>query len=180
MSDINEVREKEIEILENIQQHPDSVRQRDLAEIAGLSLGMTNAILRRLAQKGFLQIRKVNNRNIRYIVSAKGVEAITRKSYRYFRRTIRNVVYYRKEIDSFVSELKKKGYTGLVLVGASDLDFIVEHACGFHGVKYIRDEQSERGQCFYLYSESYLPDDETKEENETGSVEFLQNILIWE
>jgi DNA-binding MarR family transcriptional regulator len=69
------------------------VRQRDLAKIAGLSLGMTNAILKRLALKGLLTIKRVNNRNIHYIVTPTGIEAITRKSYRYFKRTIKNVVY---------------------------------------------------------------------------------------
>jgi len=35
-------------------------------EDVGLSLGMTNAILKRLAAKGWITVRKVNNRNIRY------------------------------------------------------------------------------------------------------------------
>ena len=62
------------------------MHQRDLARIVGLSLGMTNAILKRL-------VKKVNNRNIQYIVSPKGINEITRRSYRYFKRTIKNVVY---------------------------------------------------------------------------------------
>jgi len=37
----------------------------------GLSLAMTNAILRRLVKKGWLKIKKVNNRNMQYIVSPK-------------------------------------------------------------------------------------------------------------
>ena len=44
--------DKELEILENIYHSSSSVRQRDLAEIVGLSLGMTNAILKRLVKKG--------------------------------------------------------------------------------------------------------------------------------
>ena len=85
--------DKEIEILESIYHNPHRVSQRDLAQIAGLSLGMTNVILKRLAGKGLLTIKKVNNRNIRYAVSPKGIEAITRKSYRYFKPTIKNVVF---------------------------------------------------------------------------------------
>jgi DNA-binding MarR family transcriptional regulator len=72
--------ETEITILENIHANSDGIRQRDLAEIAGLSLGMTNSILKRLAVKGLLTIKRVNNRNIHYIVTPSGIEAITRKS----------------------------------------------------------------------------------------------------
>ncbi|MEW5818174.1 MAG: winged helix-turn-helix transcriptional regulator, partial [Spirochaetota bacterium] len=51
--------DKEIEILENIYSTQNPVRQRDLATIVGISLGMTNAIVKRLVKKGFLTIKKV-------------------------------------------------------------------------------------------------------------------------
>ncbi len=50
----NNSHEHEITILENIHNQQDVVRQRDLAEIAGLSLGMTNSILKRLASLNVL------------------------------------------------------------------------------------------------------------------------------
>ena len=61
--------EHELEILENIYKNSKQVHQRDLAHIVGLSIGMTNAILKRLVKKGLLKVKKVNNRNIQYIVS---------------------------------------------------------------------------------------------------------------
>ena len=120
-----EVDDRELEILEHIYENPEHVHQRDLAHIVGLSLGMTNAILKRLAHKGLLKIRKVNNRNIKYIVSPIGAEAIARRSYRYFKRTIKNVVHYRRAIEDLVRRIKADGYDRLILVGVSDLDFIV-------------------------------------------------------
>ena len=92
--------EKELTILENIYNQPGELRQRDLARIAGLSLGMTNAILKRLAVKGLLTIKRINNRNIHYIVTPSGIELITSKSYQYFKRTIKNVVYYKENLVS--------------------------------------------------------------------------------
>jgi DNA-binding MarR family transcriptional regulator len=168
--------DKELEILENIYHHQDDVRQRDLAAIAGLSLGMTNAIVKRLATKGLLTIRKVNNRNIRYAVSPAGIEAITRKSYRYFKRTIKNVVYYKEAIEELVLDVKERGFEGIVLVGASDLDFVVEHACRKAKLPWVKsEEESENGKIFLLYSESYIPDDVVDRKENTA---FLQKILI--
>ena len=44
---------------------------------------MTNSILKRLATKGFLTMRKVN-RNIHYLVTAEGIDLIARRN-RYLR-----------------------------------------------------------------------------------------------
>ena len=169
----NHSHEKELTILENIYNKPGEVRQRDLAEITGLSLGMTNAILKRLAVKGLLTIKKVNNRNIHYIVTPTGIEALTRKSYRYFKRTIKNVVYYKEAIENLTMDVKKQGYDGLVLKGSSDLDFIVEHSCIKANLKYIKEDLVSSN-VFLLYSENYLPDKETQGNDKA----FLQSILI--
>jgi len=169
----NNSHEKELTILENIYNKPGEVRQRDLAEITGLSLGMTNAILKRLAVKGLLTIKRVNNRNIHYIVTPTGIEALTRKSYRYFKRTIKNVVYYKEAIENLAIDVKKQGYDGLVLKGSSDLDFIVEHSCIKANLKYMKEDLVSSN-VFLLYSENYLPDKETQSNDKA----FLQSILI--
>ena len=180
ITESHDVDDRELEILEHIYDHPDHVHQRDLAHVVGLSLGMTNSILKRLAQKGFLKIRKVNNRNIRYIVSPDGAEAIARRSYRYFKRTIKNVVFYRRAIEDLVRKIKADGYTGLVMIGASDLDFIVEHACQMTGVRYVRDDNEINEHVFTLYSEHYISDEETKSETQGEAVTFLTDVLMAE
>ncbi|SRR6056297_536015 len=167
---------KEIEILENIYHSQPNVRQRDLAQIVDLSLGMTNAILKRLAQKGWITVRKVNNRNISYAVSPEGMDVIMRKSYHYFRRTIKNVVYYRRTIEKMVREVGELGYQKLLLIGQSDLDFIVEHACTRSGVELLNEDppDHELEDVFFLYSENYIPDEEA-EGNGRG---YLQKVLV--
>lgn len=178
----------ELDVLQSIYAHSDHVRQRDLARIAGLSLGMTNAVVKRLVQKGWLTIRKVNNRNIRYAVSPAGIDQIARRSYRYLRRTIRNIVIYRKAIENFVRAVKAQGYGGIVLTGASDLDFIAEQACLAEGIGFLVSDAAweaaratgggggaERS-LFVLYSESYIPDEEA-EAAHFENVAFLQDVV---
>jgi DNA-binding MarR family transcriptional regulator len=106
-----------------------TVRQRDLAAAVGLSLGMINIILKRLARKGWLSIRKVNNRNIQYVVTPRGMEKITRRSIQFMRRTIDSIVGYRDIISRFLDVIAGEGYTSVVMVGRSDLDFMVEFLC---------------------------------------------------
>ena len=128
-----------------------------MAVVVGLSLGMTNAIVKRLAQKGFLMVRKINNRKIRYAVTPDGIDEIARRSYRYFKRTIKNVVFYKEAIDTLMREAKRGGYATVVLVGQSDLDFIVEHSCYTHGLALQKRENSADwlpGEEFVVFSES--------------------------
>ncbi|MFP4444521.1 MAG: winged helix-turn-helix transcriptional regulator [Spirochaetia bacterium] len=162
--------EKELEILETIHaadREDKPVVQRDLAHIVGVSLGMTNAILKRLVKKGLLTIRKVNNRNIHYAVSPEGMKALSEKSYRYFKRTIKNVVYYKEKIERIIEDAKEEGFEKVVLVGESDLDFIVEHVCMHFGLRFVGAAadafekppgKTPREQAFVFYSENIAPD----------------------
>ncbi|MDR1211356.1 MAG: transcriptional regulator [Spirochaetaceae bacterium] len=114
------------------------LRQRDLAQIAGTSLGMTNAILKRLAQKGWIVIKRLNSRNIQYAVTLEGLNELVRRSYRYIKRTIKNVVFYKDRIDQVIASAKAGDTAIVLLVGQSDLDFIVEHSCNRYGVRLHR------------------------------------------
>jgi len=128
----NPVIDTEYIILENIYDSAVqriSLRQRDLAQIAGASLGMTNSILKRLTQKGWITVKKLNSRNIQYAVTLEGMNEIIHRSYRYFKRTIRNVVYFKDTLEDLVSHARRRNINSIILVGASDLDFIVEHIC---------------------------------------------------
>jgi DNA-binding MarR family transcriptional regulator len=175
----------EIVVLENIYETAHGgkapVRQRNLAKIAGISLGMTNVILKRLAQKGWLTIRRINSRNIQYAVSPEGLEAIYRKSYNYLRRTIKDVVQYKEAISSLVSRLRAIGYSGTVLVGKSDLEFIVEHACGKTGMVFAKvDElpQECREDWFYLFAENVPDASREGGRPQRRNTAFLHEILM--
>ena len=166
--------EKELKILEKIHQNEDSIRQRDLAKIAGLSLGMTNSILKRLADKGYVTVKKVNNRNIKYAVSPLGIEEISKRSFKYFKRTIKNVVVYREAVEDVLSIVKERGYDSVVLVGKSDIDFIIEHECMKKSIMLIREKnKTNDGNKFYLYSENREPENSS----EDNSI-YLKKILI--
>ncbi|GAB6091102.1 winged helix-turn-helix transcriptional regulator [Spirochaeta dissipatitropha] len=129
--------EHEFELLQVLSRQAEGKpRQRDLAQALGMSLGMTNSILKRLAGKGLVTLRKIDGRTIQYVVTPEGTRALASRSYRYMRRTIGNVVRWKEQIDSLVRNAKLKGSHGIVLCGQSDLDFIVEHCCTRHGLSY--------------------------------------------
>ncbi|MDR2028825.1 MAG: transcriptional regulator [Treponema sp.] len=137
----NESIDTEYAILENIYDFSEQelpLRQRDMAQIAGTSLGMTNSILKRLVRKGWITVQKLNSRKIQYAITLDGMNEIIHRSYYYFKRTIRNVVFYKEKIDEAIYGAKRKNFTTVLLIGVSDLDFIVEHACHRHGMTFLK------------------------------------------
>jgi DNA-binding MarR family transcriptional regulator len=175
--------DQEYVLLENIYQNGKSdssvVGQRDLAVKAGISLGMTNAILKRLAQKGWVTVRRLNGRNFQYAVSPAGLDEIARRSYRFLKRTIRNVVVYKDAIDKFAASLRHTGCKGIVLVGQSDLSFLIEHCCAAQGIQFARSNApSEREGFCQLFSEEMGSNRSHAGEEPGPRVAYLNDLLI--
>lgn len=137
----------ELDLLEHIHANKAPVHQRDLATIISKSLGMTNSILKRLTEKGLLTISKVNNRNISYAVTPAGMRELATRSYRYVKRTIRNVVDFKDAIEAEVIAYKNSSPShtqGVILYGKSDVDFIIEHLAGRLGLPYLKIDEIDK------------------------------------
>jgi DNA-binding MarR family transcriptional regulator len=168
-------------ILEKVYDSSEShapLRQRDLAQVAGTSLGMTNAILKRLARKGWITIQKLNSRTIHYAVTLDGMNEIIRRSYGYFKRTIKNVFFYKERIDQAIGEAKRKGLASALLVGPSDLDFIVEHSCHRHGLQFLQAPEEggvpAEDSILTVYAETISP----AGKQPSGNVLFLSRMVM--
>ncbi len=127
--------DKEIFLLEVLKNRPDA-GQRDMAEAIGLSLGMTNLLLKDLSARGWMLMRKLNPRKVQYVLTPEGIKELSRRSYRFVKKTIRNVADCRAQLEALVLEAKTQGAKGLVLVGSSELDFVLDYLCHQHGLQF--------------------------------------------
>lgn len=139
----------ELAVLENLYgsikaDSTQATTQRALAKTAGLSLGMTNVLLKRFSEKGWVTVKRVNARNLQYALTPEGVQEVARRTYRYLKRTARNAALYRDLLEEFALSAKREGARTLVLAGASDLDFILEYVCERHGILYLKTADPER------------------------------------
>lgn len=112
------------------------VSQRTIAHALGMSLGLTNAILKRLTDKGFLMVRRINQHNAHYLVTGAGIDQISRRSYRYLRRTIGHVVRYKERLRAFCRHHAHQGIREIRLLGESDLTFILEWCAQKEGLAF--------------------------------------------
>lgn len=137
----------ELQLLETIyskQGDSATLSQRDLAGAAGLSLGMTNALIRRFAERGWVKFMHLSGRSLKYILTSEGMEEVLRRSISYFSRAVRSASLYRDKIDAYVLRLAKAGFSVVVLDGPAELDFLFDYSCERHGLEFVKNPPQTR------------------------------------
>ncbi|MBI4677684.1 MAG: winged helix-turn-helix transcriptional regulator [Elusimicrobia bacterium] len=82
--------EKEFCLIREISRNP-ALTQRELSSEVGLSLGMTNLLIRRLARKGYVKTTQLTWNKVQYILTPKGMMEKARKSFDYSAWALRHL-----------------------------------------------------------------------------------------
>jgi len=126
------------------QAEQDRLTQRDLAERAGVSLGMANLILRRLAERGFLELTRLSAKRVRYALTGDGMKELARRTAGYYRRVSRSAGIYRAKLESFVDAARRNGSESIVLVGSSEVESLLAEACEIKGIVFLKTADPEK------------------------------------
>lgn len=102
--------------------------QRDLSQRMELSLGMINMLIRRLISKGYIRIEQLNKRNVKYILTPKGISEKMRQSVKYTLNTINSIGLIKDNVKDLLVQLHQQGRRKFYLYCQSDLTFLVETA----------------------------------------------------
>lgn len=100
--------EKEFCLIQEISRSPTRT-QRDLSQSLGLSLGMTNLLIRRLSRKGLIKVTQLDWKRTQYLLTWKGALEKTRKAYGYARYTLR---IFRQLQDNIATALRREYAAG--------------------------------------------------------------------
>ncbi len=132
----------DIQLLSQVQRtlsvNPDA-SQRELASSTNLSLGMTNALLKRFSDKGWLYMKKISTRNIQYVLTPTGLNELMHRSSRYFKRTARLMKDYKDIITELVKTCNCKN---ILIIGNTDLEFLFDFACELSNVQLHKTEKA--------------------------------------
>jgi DNA-binding MarR family transcriptional regulator len=173
--------ESEISILEHIyaaEVKSARLTQRELAHKAGLSLGMTNALLRRLAERGWVKLTRLSARSVRYALTPDGIGEILRRTAGYFRRAAQNAGLYRDRLEEYVLAVKGSGAGTLVLSGTSEVDFILEFLCERHGLVFVKSADPERTRTLlHRPGVALLVSEQSEYPDASDGATFLAEIL---
>ena len=112
------MQEQEYNILEALREL-DNPSQRRLAEETNLSLGKVNAIIKRLVNRGLLQVERLNTRHFKYILTPGGIKELTTRSLNYIKKSYQAVQEISRLIRSYGQEARSNGGK-LYLFGPDD------------------------------------------------------------
>jgi DNA-binding MarR family transcriptional regulator len=121
------ISEKEFEVIRSLEENGQN-NQRFIAKEAGISLGLTNLILKKMIKKGYLKARQLTPKKIQYILTPKGILEKAKKSYWFTRRTINNMRDMKQRIQDAILKEYERGVRKFAIQGNGELVDLVEIA----------------------------------------------------
>ncbi len=153
---------RELEILERLEGNG-HLTQRDLSKEVGIALGLVNHLLRKMVKKGWIKIKNIDSKKIRYLITPEGAREKSGLLYKRVESTIHFYLDAKRVIKEKVEHLKGDGVKSVSIYGInhiSEVLFIVLKELGLE-LTYVVEEEKE-GEEWFGY-------------NVIGMEEFVEN-----
>jgi predicted transcriptional regulator len=110
---------RELTLLQELEKTP-VVSQRKLAILSGMALGVTNTCLRRMAERGWIQVRHMNGHRMGYYLTKKGILEKDRLISEMACRSIEHYAWMKDLMKGKLIEMQSAGIRRIVFYGTSD------------------------------------------------------------
>jgi DNA-binding MarR family transcriptional regulator len=118
----------ELNLLEQIEDDPD-VTQASLAAQLGVAVGTVNWYLKRLIAKGYVKVKRLQRRKLRYIITPEGIAFRARLTLNYIDTSMRLYRRTRQHVRELLGEVKQAGYHHVHIAGEGDIADICRLTC---------------------------------------------------
>jgi DNA-binding MarR family transcriptional regulator len=120
--------ERDLQILEYLERNPDTT-QADLATRLGVAVGSVNWYLKRLISKGYVKVRQMQRRRLRYLVTPQGLAEKARLTQAYMQASLRLYRETRAHAQGLLVQVVEAGYDAVYVEGDGDLADICRLTC---------------------------------------------------
>ena len=110
---------RELRLLQELERNP-IISQRELSHKFNIALGVTNACLRRMVQKGWIRIRGLSHRKIGYYLTPIGFGEKAKLTLHMISYTVQHYSELKKMISQRLLEMERDGFQRIVFYGISD------------------------------------------------------------
>ena len=143
------VSEREMLALEQIESNPE-ITQRQLSKNIGIALGLTNVLIKKLAQKGYIKASQAGWKRWLYNLTPEGISHKVNLTHRYISRTISSYNVIKQSIRADLSLTSLHLESRIAIIGTSDFAELVYLALKNHGIEDIQSFTTtpEEGQKF--------------------------------
>lgn len=138
MTDYNNLTSSELAVLEHLSETPQTISQREIAKRSGMSVGLINAVLKKLVTTGYVKTSHLNRRTIEYLLTPQGFAEKARKSYHYVLDTFNRYKTIQVKFAGLLEQLSSEGVTDFYLHGDGELSDVVEMLFREEGYGVIR------------------------------------------
>ncbi len=130
--------DRDLILLEHIEQNPDAT-QASLAAQLGIAVGTVNWHIKRLIAKGYVKVRRVERRKLRYIITPEGLALRARLTLDFIQNSFRLYRLVRERSIDALHQVEKAGYSRIFLDGEGDVAEICRLTCLEKGILIIND-----------------------------------------
>ncbi len=129
---------RDLILLEQLEQNPDAT-QASLAAQLGVAVGTVNWHLKRLISKGYLKVRRVERRKLRYLITPEGLALRAHLTLDYLHTSFEMYRLTRKRVTELLAQARQAGFERVSLKGEGDLADICRLTCLEQSVALVDD-----------------------------------------
>ena len=123
-------------ILESIEQNPDAT-QASLASQLGVAVGTINWHIKRMVEKGYVKVRRVERKKLRYIITPEGLALRAKLTIDYIQNSFKLYRLVRERSLQVLEMLRKKELKRIRLQGEGDVYDICKLTCLEQGFEIV-------------------------------------------
>lgn len=132
---------RDLTILEHIEQDPDAT-QASLADQLGVAVGTINWHLKRLISKGYVKVRRIERRKLRYIITPDGIALRARLAVDYIQTSFHLYRLVRQRVIETLEEMRQAGYSSVRLDAEGDIADICRLTCLEQDIPIVYDHHA--------------------------------------
>lgn len=118
----------DLQILKHIDENPETT-QADLATQLGVAVGSVNWYIKRLVNKGYIKVTKMQRRRLRYLITPKGISEKSRLTKEFMQASLRWYRVTREDSKQLLEQVTTAGYKTVCIEGDGDLAEIIYLTC---------------------------------------------------
>jgi DNA-binding MarR family transcriptional regulator len=109
-----------LEILSRIEENG-RITQPEIAGLLGISLGLTNAFIKRIARKGYIKLTTIPRDRAKYLLTAQGIAEKSRLTLTYLQYSISFYKQAKQTISGAYAALEQEGVKDIVFYGIGEI-----------------------------------------------------------
>ncbi|MFQ5686372.1 MAG: winged helix-turn-helix transcriptional regulator [Candidatus Scalindua sp.] len=140
---------RELAILEKLENNG-HLTQRDLSKEVGIALGLVNHLLKKMVKKGWIKLKNIDAKKIRYLITSEGAREKSSLLYKRVESTIHFYLEAKRVIKEKVEHLKGDGVKSVSIYGInhiSEVLYIVLKELGLE-LGYVVDDNKKDEEWF--------------------------------